>query len=358
MSTFLPLVAIPYLWNILKMNLSELKLIENIEYKNLNLLNKYLGDISTLKKDLENSNLTINQWIETIKDKNKFFDVGCERIIYDKIYNAQQFGSASSWPIGSDLSFINTNSETPFLINIDCKSVSTYNIGDFKSDIFVGNNQNSYRVKFNVGNEKREYIPQLKTKYKLDDKDLYVLSYFVNVLYEPIPNPINPEKNIVRAIMLCCMPNGLLMDYYEDNQKKSVIKAGKTKELLPGQILILPDGNKYTVEEKDVFKKGKNSEKITICQKTGFNYEQILKSNKFEIQYVPGSITARFNYLDTSKFLLLDNKKRVDFLYLDNDEDFMNSYVKKYNPKSDSITTQKTTYKKIFNKFTEFSSDS
>ena len=55
------------------MNLSELKLIENIEYENLSDLKKYLGNIPTLKKDLENSNLTINQWIETIKDRNKFF---------------------------------------------------------------------------------------------------------------------------------------------------------------------------------------------------------------------------------------------------------------------------------------------
>ena len=153
------------------------------------------------------------------------------------------------------------------------------------------------------------------------------------------------------------MPNGLLTDYYEENQKKPVIKAGKTKTILSGQTLNLPDGNKYTVQENDVFNKTKNSEK-NICQKTGFTYEQILESNNFEIQYMPGSITARFNYLNTSKFLLLDNKKRVEFVYLDKDESFINSKVKQYNSKDDSIATQNTTYKEIFANFKEFSSDS
>ena len=52
------------------------------------------------------------------------------------------------------------------------------------------------------------------------------------------------------------------------------------------------------------------------------------------------------------------NKKRVDFVYLEKDKNFINSKVKKYNPNNESITTQSKTYKEIFENFKEFSSDS
>ena len=69
------------------------------------------------------------------------FATGAERIVYS-LLNGKGIGQPNSSPIGADLFF---EVEDAF-IHIDLKTVQTRNIGDYTSDIFVGNNQNNQLV--------------------------------------------------------------------------------------------------------------------------------------------------------------------------------------------------------------------
>jgi hypothetical protein len=125
----------------------ELKMIEMLEYK---YLKKYYYFMKFAEDELmmgfKTKDKIKNDWIEkwnaNYEEKRKGisdFSVGAERIVYS-LLNGKGIGQPNSSPIGSDLFF---EVEDAF-IHIDLKTVQTKNIGDYKKNIFVGNNQNSY----------------------------------------------------------------------------------------------------------------------------------------------------------------------------------------------------------------------
>ena len=141
------------------------------------------------------------------------FATGAERIVYS-LLNGKGIGQPNSAPIGADLFF---EVEDAF-IHIDLKTVQTRNIGDYISDIFVGNNQNSYKGKLDVSGVEKIYDDAcLPTYYNLSDgKKKVCLTYFITILYE--------ENNLdILTISIISMPNGELYPYYG----KRVLKAGK-----------------------------------------------------------------------------------------------------------------------------------
>lgn len=81
------------------------------------------------------------------KDGISLFDVRCERIVY-ALLNSKITGQPNSSPVRSDLFFEVENA----YVHIGLKNVTTnegqdltYNIGDFNTSIFVGENQNLYK---------------------------------------------------------------------------------------------------------------------------------------------------------------------------------------------------------------------
>lgn len=155
-------------------------------------------------------------WEQFLGKEISDFAVGSERIFY-WLFN--QFGQPNSSPIGSDLFFETYNA----FIHIDIKTVTLKNIGDIKSDIFVGDNQNSYEGEIEVrGKDPRPYKGNLPFFYtKKDGTKKICLSYFICILYD--------ESNLsIQTIIILCMPNGALSDQYENRP----LKAGKN----PGKI--------------------------------------------------------------------------------------------------------------------------
>jgi len=141
------------------------------------------------------------------------FATGAERIVYS-LLNGKGIGQPNSAPIGADLFFEVDDA----FIHIDLKTVQTRNIGDYNSDIFIGNNQNSYNGKLDVNKIEKIYdeasLPQY---YTLPDKTKKpCLTYFITILYE--------EKKLdILNLNILSMPNGALFPIYE----KDVLKAGK-----------------------------------------------------------------------------------------------------------------------------------
>jgi hypothetical protein len=159
-------------------------------------------------------------WEKHLGAETSDFAVGSERIFY-WLFN--QFGIPNSAPVGSDLFFETYNA----YVHIDIKTVTTDNIGDFTSNIFVGDNQNSYKGQILVkNNEPREYTGHLPTFYTKKKDGIaerkICLTYFLVILY-------NAENLDIQTIVLTCMPNGELNSIYE---KDKVLSAGKN----PGKI--------------------------------------------------------------------------------------------------------------------------
>ena len=142
------------------------------------------------------------------------FSVGAERVIYTLI-NGRGIGNPNSSPVGSDLFFELDDS----YIHMDLKTVSSKNIGDYVSDIFVGNNQNSYNGRVIIKDEEKIYDDaNLPTRYKVDHKEKITLTYFITILYD--------EENLnILCISLLSMPNGELYDIYGSD----ILNAGKIK---------------------------------------------------------------------------------------------------------------------------------
>lgn len=155
-------------------------------------------------------------WERYLGAETSDFATGSERIFY-WLFN--QFGVPNSSPIGSDMFFETYNA----YVHIDIKTVTLANIGDFKRNIFVGDNQNSYIGNINVkGKPSRPYKGNLPTFYtKRDGQKKLCLTYFIVILY----NEINLD---IQAIAIISMPNGELNSVYGDR----VISAGKN----PGKI--------------------------------------------------------------------------------------------------------------------------
>ncbi|MBU4480209.1 hypothetical protein KKG48_02085, partial [Patescibacteria group bacterium] len=127
-----------------------------------------------------------NDWFEKYKTGISDFAVGAERIVY-ALFNGKGIGQPNSSPVGSDLFF---EVEDAY-IHIDLKTVKASlegktNIGDYLSDIFVGNNQNSYNGKLNVGRIEKKYknasLPHFYTL--TNGKKKICLTYFVTILYD------------------------------------------------------------------------------------------------------------------------------------------------------------------------------
>ena len=156
-------------------------------------------------------------WEKYLGDETSDFATGSERIFY-WLFN--QFGMPNSSPIGSDMFFETYNA----YVHIDIKTVTLSNIGDFKRNIFVGDNQNSYKGTINVrGKEGRPYKGNLPTYYTMKNGSNIIghkmcLTYFIVILYN--------ETNLdIQNITILSMPNGQLSDIYGD----SIIAAGKNK---------------------------------------------------------------------------------------------------------------------------------
>lgn len=155
-------------------------------------------------------------WESYLGAETSDFATGSERIFY-WLFN--QFGVPNSSPIGSDMFFETYNA----YVHIDIKTVTLANIGDFRRNIFVGDNQNSYIGNINVkGKPSRPYKGNLPTFYtKRDGQKKICLTYFIVILY----NEVNLD---IQTIAIICMPNGELNSIYGDK----VISPGKN----PGKI--------------------------------------------------------------------------------------------------------------------------
>lgn len=134
-------------------------------------------------------------WEQFLGAETSDFATGSERIFY---WLFSQFGVPNSSPIGSDMFFETYNA----YVHIDIKTVTLANIGDFKRNIFVGDNQNSYIGNINVkGKESRPYKGNLPTYYtKRDGSKKLCLTYFIVILYN--------ETNLdIQTIAITCMPD-------------------------------------------------------------------------------------------------------------------------------------------------------
>lgn len=166
---------------------------------------KMLDGFST-KEDIR------KDWEEFLGKETSDFATGSERIFY-WLFN--QFGVPNSSPIGSDMFFETYNA----YVHIDIKTVTKANIGDISNNIFVGDNQNSYRGHVVTRNYDDEYCGNLPTFYnKSNGEKKICLTYFICILY-------NEENLDIQTIIITCMPNGELSDVYEPN----TLNAGKNR---------------------------------------------------------------------------------------------------------------------------------
>ena len=201
-----------------------------------------------------------NDWFDKYKTGISDFAVGAERIVY-ALFNGKGIGQPNSSPVGSDLFF---EVEDAY-IHIDLKTVKASlkgktNIGDYLNDIFVGNNQNSYNGKIDVGRIEKIYDKaNLPHFYNLPNgKKKVCLTYFVTILYDE-------DSLSILNINLLCMPNGALFGEYG----KGVLKAGKVQTGLS------------------------KKERKNHCK------------------------SVRYKWSDNLDFKLLENKKRIKIVYFD-----------------------------------------
>ena len=202
-----------------------LKKIETLEREYL----EQIYYILTIDKDklinaLNSKNDIKDDWFEVPKLKNSDIAIGSERIFY-WLFN--QFGKPNSSPIGSDLFFETYNA----FIHIDIKTVNfKSNKGDFVKRLNIGKNQTSYNgiITYENGGFKEYYCSHLPTHYnknKIDEK--ICLSYFIGILTSKL-------RGDIQTIILTCVPNGELANFYdngikisEDNDKVSLLAPGK-----------------------------------------------------------------------------------------------------------------------------------
>lgn len=151
-------------------------------------------------------------WQDFLGKETSDFATGSERIFY-WLFN--QFGVPNSSPIGSDMFFETYNA----YVHIDIKTVTKKNIGDITKNIFVGDNQNSYigHVKTRTYDDK--YKGNLPTFYHKENGEVKIcLTYFICILY-------NEENLDIQTIIITCMPNGELSEFYEPD----TLNAGKNR---------------------------------------------------------------------------------------------------------------------------------
>lgn len=212
-----------------------LEQIEQIEFK---YLNKYYHFLKFAEDELlfgfKTKSKIEDDWLSKYKSGISDFATGAERIVYS-LLNGKGIGQPNSCPVGADLFF---EVEDAF-IHIDLKTVGatlnprkedkvnnisawSNNIGDYKKNIFVGINQNSYKgimevYKKGKPTEQRVYEPSLPTFYNKGTKNEKIcLSYFVTILYDK-------DTLDILVISIICMPNGELENHYGNR----VLQAGK-----------------------------------------------------------------------------------------------------------------------------------
>jgi hypothetical protein len=201
----------------------------NLEVEKLE--NKYLKKFYYLLKSFEDELLDglntkeeiRHHWEELWQTDISSFSTGAERIVY-ALFNGKSIGKPNSSPVGSDLFF----KQKDAMLHIDLKTVKhslsggKTNIGDYKNDIFIGTNQNSYSCNNMLINEgrvsetSREYDAHLPHFYNIDNTDFPCLTYFITILY-------SEDDGTVLCITIMSMPNGQLENHYEHR----VLKAGK-----------------------------------------------------------------------------------------------------------------------------------
>ena len=267
-----------------------MELEKQIEELELKYLNKYYFFLKftcdEILEGLQTRDKIAEDWEGFYGTEISDYSTGAERVIY-ALLNGKGIGTPNSAPVGSDLFFEVKDA----FIHIDLKTVGATlspikedkfnnikakanNIGDFATNITIGNNQNSYNSKILVyeGTRKefsRDYIAHLPAIYNRKDKNKAkpCLTYFITILY---------DKDTLETLVinLLCMPNGSLNKVYGHRP----IKAGKT----PGEI-------------------GKKSE-------------------------------ARFNFSRTPDFELLNEEKRVKIVFFkeDMDEKYLKSLAWQY----------------------------
>ena len=92
-------------------DLENLKLIERLESFYLSQIRNSLGIISEVKNELESQNKIMDQFLNPsdrgaiISEYKSFFDIGAERVIYNRLNKQNQLGVPNSAPIGADLFF-------------------------------------------------------------------------------------------------------------------------------------------------------------------------------------------------------------------------------------------------------------
>lgn len=208
----------------------DLQAIEELELKYLDKFFYFLKfSLDEIQKGLKTRDKISKDWEGKGLYNTKISDysTGAERVIYS-LLNGEQFGIPNSAPVGSDLFF---EADDAF-IHIDLKTVGTTlspikkikadNIGDFKKDIFIGTNQNSYSSEILINEGKpnqfsRNYQAHLPPIYNRSEQYRKTcLTYFITILYDK-------DTLDTLVINLLCMPNGELKNIY----KNKPIKAGK-----------------------------------------------------------------------------------------------------------------------------------
>ena len=199
--------------------------LEQIELLEQKYLHKFYHFLKYAEEEMlegfQTKNKIIDDWIQYWNaEGHSDFDVGAERIVY-ALFNGKGIGQPNSSPVGSDLFFETKDA----YIHIDMKTVeATGNVGDYATNIFVGENQNSYKhIIIKQGDIQENYIPSLPSFYnrgKVTEK--ICLSYFVTILYE--------KENIkILNINLLCMPNGELANHYKHRPLRAGKNPGKAR---------------------------------------------------------------------------------------------------------------------------------
>lgn len=202
-----------------------------------------------------------SDWEKFLGNETSEFAVGAERVFY-WLFN--QFGVPNSSPIGSDLFFETYNA----YIHIDIKTVTLANLGDYTSNIFVGNNQVSYASDIikNTGTSET-YVPHLPHFYNKTEDGKKIkkmcLTYFITILYDE-----NTLK--IHNIAVMCVPNGSL----EKEYKNSVYNAGKN----PGKA-------RFNFRKCSKFKLVEGSRVVSLFN--DFNVEEYVNSDKNKEKKTP-----------------------------------------------------------------------
>lgn len=218
------------------MNKQKLIEIEKIER---HYLNKYFHFLKFAEDEillgLKTKEKIKDDWYGIYKSGISEYSVGAERIIYS-LLNGKGIGQPNSAPVGADLFF---EVEDAF-IHLDLKTVGatlnprnkkhkdgawSNNIGDYKNNIFVGTNQNSYKGEIKRANgksfkPKRKYTPHLPTFYNsgIGNKK-FCVSYFITILFDK-------DTLDMLVLSILSMPNGELVQHY----KSRPLGAGKNIE--------------------------------------------------------------------------------------------------------------------------------